>query len=369
MGKQSINIEGSTVGDINQTNIEGNQPSDENRAPDPIDGGSEKGIEDREALSALRNVLANLYPTQSDSRQIVDDAGIPSGRIEFSSAAIKNWDAILREAKKRDKIFEIVKVALQEYPDNPLLRELSEKGAVSTSAAPTIDKDLDWLSTEPADTLEKIMGKQSTLLPISFFEVGLDRSRSVARVKLANGAMGSGFLTAQNIFVTNNHVFKNPGATQGAVLQFNYQKTSTGLDMEPVEFQLDPENGFATSKEDDWTLVRVQGDANKDWGEIELRTITDYESLRYVNIIQHPSGGPKQIALYHNVVAYADENRIQYLTDTLPGSSGSPVFDDKWRVVALHHSGGWIVEPGTKKPVFRNEGININLVVEAAENF
>ena len=109
----------------------------------------------------------------------------------------------------------------------------------------------------------------------------------------------------------------------------------------------------------------MPGIPNKDWGAVELAEITDYKELKYVNIIQHPSGGPKQIALYHNIVAYADEKRIQYSTDTLPGSSGSPVFDNSWRVVALHHSGGWITNPGTKKPVFKNEGININLIVKA----
>jgi V8-like Glu-specific endopeptidase len=80
----------------------------------------------------------------------------------------------------------------------------------------------------------------------------------------------------------------------------------------------------------------------------------------YVNIIQHPAGQSKVIALYHNVVAYVDDRRVQYLTDTLPGSSGSPVFDSQWRVVALHHSGGWLTEPGSKKAFFRNEGIHVH---------
>lgn len=82
-----------------------------------------------------------------------------------------------------------------------------------------------------------------------------------------------------------------------------------------------------------------------------------------MNIIQHPGGGPKQIGLYHNTVVFAGEGRVQYLTDTLPGSSGAPVFNDTWQVVALHHSGGMLREPGTKRSFYRNEGIAITTVL------
>jgi V8-like Glu-specific endopeptidase len=60
------------------------------------------------------------------------------------------------------------------------------------------------------------------------------------------------------------------------------------------------------------------------------------------------------------------DRRIHYLTDTLPGSSGSPVFDQRWRVVALHHSGGWLREPGSesKRAYLRNEGILIDAVID-----
>jgi hypothetical protein len=85
---------------------------------------------------------------------------------------------------------------------------------------------------------------------------------------------------------------------------------------------------------DDWTAVRVKGDPTP-WGYLDL-VDTTVKVNDYVNIVQHPSGLPKQIALYHNVVAYADDSRVQYLTDTEPGSSGSPVFDSHWRVVAIH---------------------------------
>jgi V8-like Glu-specific endopeptidase len=82
-----------------------------------------------------------------------------------------------------------------------------------------------------------------------------------------------------------------------------------------------------------------------------------------VAIIQHPSGMLKQVALHHNLVTYADETRLQYLTDTLQGSSGSPVFNTDWRVVAVHHLGGELMLPGKKQVVYRNQGIAIKRVL------
>jgi hypothetical protein len=307
-----------------------------------------------ENLTNLNDVLAALYPLTVDSIRVVDAAGVPKSFIAFQPRAIDNWHAILEEAQKRNKVSDVIRVALKDYPDDPVLKR-AEQGKLASVRGPILTDDL-WSTEFSAETLEKITGQQSTLLPISFLEVGMQRARPVARVRRADGALGSGFLTHKNLFVTNNHVISTPAEAESATIQFNVEQTSSGLDAEPVNFKLNPTDGFATSsqKEDDWTVVRVKEEANTLWGAIDIEPIT-IKAMEWVNIIQHPGGGPKQIALYHNLVAYVDEKRIQYLTDTLPGSSGSPVFNSQWRLVALHHSGGWILEPGTKNRVFRNE--------------
>jgi V8-like Glu-specific endopeptidase len=313
-------------------------------------------------LTALNYVLAGLYPFPGESHRIINEAGIPPQFVAFRDRAIDTWYEILRAADTRGKVTDLVRVALNEHPENSVLVQVA-RGELTQLTAPAVDKDLTWKGDLSSDTIEKIMGKQSTFLPVTFLEVGLLRARAVARVKLANGELGTGFLTRDNIFVTNNHVISDANKATSATIQFNYQQSANGLDLEPTDLRLDPVKGFKTSPEDDWTLVRVSGDANADWGVIELEEV-DVSKTERVNIIQHPSGGPKQIAIYHNVVAYADEERVQYLTDTLPGSSGSPVFDSQWRLVALHHSGGWILERQSKSQVFRNEGININRVLK-----
>jgi V8-like Glu-specific endopeptidase len=82
-----------------------------------------------------------------------------------------------------------------------------------------------------------------------------------------------------------------------------------------------------------------------------------------VNIIQHPAGRPKEISFQNNFVEYVGGNVLQYVTSTLNGSSGAPVLNDGWEVVALHHAGGNIPEPATQRRYFRNEGILVERVL------
>ncbi len=53
-----------------------------------------------------------------------------------------------------------------------------------------------------------------------------------------------------------------------------------------------------------------------------------------------------------------NKTRVRYTTDTEPGSSGSPCFNQNWELVALHHSGdpNWL-------PSW-NEGIPTDLILD-----
>jgi len=315
-------------------------------------------------LTNLKYVLADLYPFKEDSFSVVRDAGLDPTRISFQNKAVNNWSEILSEANKRGKVPDIIRAALRDYPDNQSLKS-ALKGTL-TPVRPLLGNTFSWESPASPETLEKLMGKQSTLLPISWLEVGLQRSQSVAKVKRADHTYGTGFLIRDNWFLTNHHVLGTVEEARAAIIQFNYQKDAAGRDIEPVNFELDPDAGFKTSVEHDWTLVHVKGNANSEWGALDLKPVEIKVNGR-ANIIQHPGGDVKQIALYHNIIAYVGNTRVQYLTDTLPGSSGSAVFDDEWCVIALHHAGGLLVELSTKKQVYRNEGINVNCILKDLE--
>jgi V8-like Glu-specific endopeptidase len=80
-----------------------------------------------------------------------------------------------------------------------------------------------------------------------------------------------------------------------------------------------------------------------------------------VYIIQHPEGQPKKIAFQHNLIRAVEPELLQYWTDTEVGSSGSPVFDDSWNLVGLHHFA--VPAPQGESTSMRNQGRLMSHVV------
>ncbi len=220
--------------------------------------------------------------------------------------------------------------------------------------------------TTPASSFERITAGASSLLGIAWLEVGLAKSGAVARVRAAGG-IGTAFLVAPGVLLTNHHVAFDPDSAaaqeEQVVVWFNHQEPAPGAHA----IELLERTGIArpaeANREHDWALIRLAQPVALP--VIALRPPPrPLEVDDRVCIIQHPEGGPKKISVHKNRVCdvNAGAGLVQYLTDTLGGSSGSPVFDARWDLVALHHA-ATSVRVDNDRLEHRNEGIAVEAVI------
>lgn len=216
---------------------------------------------------------------------------------------------------------------------------------------------------EAAVVQEQLIGTNN-LKPIAHLIWAYQTSAAVALVVVPGRGTATGFLIGANVMITNNHVLRNDGEAAIAKLRFNYQYDRAGRLETSEYFDLAPDLAFHTNEELDYTIVGISGSPGHRYGVIPVSGNVFIEVGHSVSIIQHPLGQPKQIAMVDNEVQYADAKILQYLTDTLPGSSGSPIFNSDFELVGLHHSGGWVPDPSDNSTHFRNEGTFIGAIVD-----
>ncbi len=244
--------------------------------------------------------------------------------------------------------------------DKDFILELFQKYPLDVPVSPSrlIDR---WRgTTSVADVQEKIIG-EDTLRHIYILNLALEASKAVVHLRLPKGA-GTGFMIAPDLLMTNNHVIASREQAEQTEYTFNYQLDINGKQCDIQTTQALPRGVFYTNAELDYTIVSL-----KDLPPFGSPLILKSKQVRRddrVAIIQHPGGHLKKISMQNNFVAYADANLVQYTTSTLPGSSGSPVFDDDFQVIAIHHSGGRLLEPGTKQRYLRNAGTSMIAVLK-----
>jgi endonuclease G len=200
------------------------------------------------------------------------------------------------------------------------------------------------------ELVERIVGRTRDLLSVEFFEMGLLASRCVGLVSTRGQANGTGFLVAPGLMLTNQHVLRTAADAADSDLELDFEDNRVGEAKRTEIFALRPETFFLADKALDFALVAVdlqsQNGTKLDSFSV-LPLIGEEGKVRIgeaVNVVQHPGGRVKQIAIRNNQLVDLPEGPemgayFHYEADTEKGSSGAPVFNDFWEVVALHHSG------------------------------
>jgi endonuclease G len=248
----------------------------------------------------------------------------------------------------------------------------------------------DLLETPGSDPngYERVIG-DSDLMSINFLDRGKRAAAAVCRIKVpSDGGVwyGTGFLVGPRLLLTNHHVLGNADEASQGEAEFGYEHDLDGVLRVPVRFNLRPHEIFYTNAELDITFVAVtplseDGAPLERYGRLPLIPLSGKGiDGEWVTIIQHPGGEPKQIAIRASQIIALDSDTapgvdldhfIHYSTDTEPGSSGSPVLNDQWQVLALHHKA--VPAPQTPGAIatetlwLANEGVRISAIFSHLE--
>ena len=178
----------------------------------------------------------------------------------------------------------------------------------------------DWRPREPgktADLHEKVIG-ENTLFPIPVLQRALEAARAVVLVEVqpADGSswLGTGFLAARDLIMTNHHVIKTPEQARATVFTFNYQLDPDGKPC-PTSVAHPKINGlFHADQALDFAVVQIEA---ADLSIPPLKLSSKVPTLAdAVTLIGHPSGYLKQVSLRNNAVQFADERGDSSLIST-----------------------------------------------------
>lgn len=317
----------------------------------------------------LRDILVNAL-TLIELDDVTYRLGIQRERIVTGH----NWDQIFREViihfDNRSRIDELLGAARAVNPTDPALTRFDGKFNRATQFPP-----------EAADEagVEKIITGLSTLDARSWIEAAARVEHCVCLVGTASGALGTGFLIAPDVVMTNYHVVESfiDGQEDPARLRFTFDFMLTGdgnqpgsgtvfkagaadwlIDHSPLHpadltAQSTPVNIPLEAGQLDYAVIRLDRPAGdlpvggalaptegaRPRGHLKLpQSRYNFAQKKALLIFHHMRGGPLQLSIDTN--SYVDGNtagtRVFHSTNTDGGSSGSPCFDLNWNLVALH---------------------------------
>ena len=332
------------------------------------------------ALGAVLNCVRELSDTPPDEAKVLAEALVKYeliGDAEFLAKLRADYGLDVQPVRQIDPAV------------------LPPTGMPDLAAAPDFDPEVG-----DQESLERIVNSEDNFLDIDVLAGAIYTAQAVGRIELPEKkAHGTGFRVGPDLILTNYHVFQSKDVLEAAVIRFDYQAKANGVVTQGRVFKFVPDFYISSpDKELDFALVRVKGEPLAERKMQPGDEALDYlELLRRgrhrgyllvspsfivanerINIIQHPNGNPQKVVLTQNyVLTNMSDERVHYLAETLPGSSGSPVLNSKWEVVALHHSGG--AHPPEKaspdlkrflKGQFKfNEGIPMRAILPKIERY
>lgn len=264
--------------------------------------------------------------------------------------------AVITNARAGGWLEELIVKAQEAVPGNPRLRALRHLGNLSNATPPG------------GRSVEDIIRQDGGFQDVIPWVRKLDRlTGQICRIECpVNQGVGTGWLVANDLVLTNGHVaapiIHTPAKAKHYVARFDYATDAKGTNEGTVfSFAANPVlnaspaspqelgTGIAGPTNDflDYAVMQLAANAGtsigisgQPRGYIATDSATTVPADGSVMIVlQHPSGDPMALDLGTVLGVNGDGSRITHNVSTKGGSSGSPCFNAKLELVALHNAG------------------------------
>lgn len=189
------------------------------------------------------------------------------------------------------------------------------------------------------ERFEALVKKNSGFYSVAVLERILDMKNCIAQIEVGD-SLGTGFVVSYDnvdYLVTNNHVLPSPQSVARASV--TRRDTIEPARVRGARLELD-ERAFFTCLSLDCTFVKVRS-APRGLQPIELTKPKTAPAVgQPVFIMGHPDGQVLSFSHGPNSIATIKDSRVCHIAPTLPGSSGSPLFNADGELIALHSRAG-----------------------------
>jgi hypothetical protein len=225
---------------------------------------------------------------------------------------------------------------------------------------------------------ERLFGSDFPV-PIELYRKGLDCAQSVGSLLVRDAfCMGTTFvmrgadlhpsLADRVVLVTNEHVVPDPARGENPPQPGEFTAHFDGVpgdDGGALSFGGLRAIWRSPREELDITLLLTDDPATGTLKGLDLApSVPPVRDGAYVYVIGHPGGAGLQLSIRGNDLVDEDDIRLRYKAPTEKGSSGSPVFDDAWKLIGVHHKGSVDMQAlnGAAGTYAANEGITLHAI-------
>lgn len=237
---------------------------------------------------------------------------------------------------------------------------------------------------EREDNEEKYV--RGEIMDARFVESASEVKRCVGRITGPRKLSATGFRISKRLIMTCQHVSED--CTEDTVIQFhhcepllpNVPGKTVSTDMET--FHLQPEKFRYEKPELDFAVIAIEEEPHESLSRAGI--ISHYSEAEegksltneHINIFSHPEGKPLRLSLRQNIAVEEPQKkvlvgiqsvpkaRLWHQADTAKGSSGAPIFNDRWQLIGIHQGFGTVALESNTKVFYANYGTLIKHVLD-----